>query len=750
VLRRPRIAFAAMRSEQAAPAAPAAPARSTSQAPLYRRALAHPRAPVVALALGTLIVMAVIVDVGLRVSGWALDETIIKQSALHYRHGLPGTLFHDLNARATSRLFSLLLMPVFAIWDGDTAVRIAHAISGVIFCTTSIPVYLLARRIVRSPWFAAAAGVLAISGPWVTLGTTIYTENLALPLFMWTVLAMVWALGRPGIRSELVVLAGIFLCTVTRVQLFALLPGWLITVWVVSAGRTEDRRAFARSAWRAAPITLVLFALGIVFAIFRWETGHFHADVQRLLGAYSELQDRGHLSADTFLAVAYEIQAMALPAFLAAVAAIAWCAGTLRAPRTTQRWAFAVTALCVTAVLWLISAYVQGGFLGGATEERYFFYVFPLIWIAAFAAIEEPAVTGPRLVAAAIPLILLFATLGQPRPLDPQSDFLAPATAVVGNMFTRLDAHISGLSTRDALTVVAIFLAVVAIWVWRRFPPGRLAAFIVVPALLQLFITGYAIAARDGGIPGVQGQTGGIIPLNAWVDHHAGKDDVTWINNQAWGIAPDAGGWQYATLFWNSRIRQWATDATSGVPTPVATIAALPARNIAFDTKSGYISGLEHAGPFVSYIDSPFFQISGQQIASGPGSRLNLVAPSEPVHAIWRARPLFSDGSISPKTPPALDAWLPPGSNAKRLRVMIELVAPASGPIDDVIRIGSDQKEVKLQPNQVKQTVFETCVTGRHAGGTVKVVTAAPAGTGQPVGGRISIVRVRPIPGGHC
>src|SRR5204862_7903314 len=127
-----------------------------------------------------------------------------------------------------------------------------------------------------------------------------------------------------------------------------------------------------------------------------------------------------------------------------------------------------------------------------------------------------------------------------------------------------------------------------------------------------------------------------------------------------------------------------------------------------------------------------------------------LVAPTEPAHAIWRAHPLFSDGSISPNKSPALDAWLPPGSNAKRLRVMIELVAPSSGPIDDVIRLGSVQKDVKLQPGQVKRTVFETCVTRRHAGGTVKVATAAAAGTGQPIGGRISIVRVRPIPGGHC
>ena len=49
------------------------------------------------------------------VKGYILDETLIKQSAVHYTTDLPSSLFDDVNARATSRLYSLLMAPLFAI-----------------------------------------------------------------------------------------------------------------------------------------------------------------------------------------------------------------------------------------------------------------------------------------------------------------------------------------------------------------------------------------------------------------------------------------------------------------------------------------------------------------------------------------------------------------------------------------------------------------------------------------------------------
>jgi hypothetical protein len=702
--------------------------------------------------IGTVLVAIYAITVAVQVTGWALDETVVKQSAVHYRHGLPGTLFHDLNARATSRLFSLLLMPIFGLWDGDTAVRIARGVASLYFVSAAIPVYLLARRVLRNPWFATAAAVLAITGPWLTLATTIYTENLAYPLFAWALLAFVWAIERGGWRADLVALLAIGLCSVTRVQLFALFPAWLVSVWVVSWGRSPGARPFARRSWQTAPISHVILGLVVLFALFRSATGHLHADAQRLLGTYSELQDRGHFSQDLFLAVAHEVQAIALPAFLAAVAALAWFGGTLRSPRTTRRWSFAVVAVVTIVVLWLISAYVQGGWLGNLTEERYFFYAFPLVWIGAFAALEEPALARPRLFAVAVPLVVLFAVLGQPRALDPQSTFLAPAAAVANSALTRLISswQLTGLTTQDALAIVATALVLLGLWAWRRGAGPRAAVFIVLAAVLQIGFTAYAFAARQGKIPGVQSQTGGIVSLNGWIDRHAGGNNVTWLNNQPVGVAPDAQGWQYASVFWNQRIQDWAQDIEGDELGPVPTLAALPMRQVTFEPTMGLAHGLEHAGPFVSFIQSPFFQVAGRQIAVGPGNGLALIAPHEPVQALWRARHLEMDGAVNPGVPALLDAWVPPGSNAKRLRVKMVFQGPSNGPGQIALQLGKAQQTITLQPNQAQTVTVTQCTNGRHLAGTAKGTQKTTLPDGRNSSGRFVTVTVKPVAGGSC
>ena len=112
-----------------------------------RRALAaSSTAPIVALGIGVALVAALAAIVNVRVSGYVLDETVIKQSAVHYSHHLPDSLFHDLTARATSRLYSLGLMPLFRLFDGDVAVRAARVLNGLLVpASTAIPVYLIAR-----------------------------------------------------------------------------------------------------------------------------------------------------------------------------------------------------------------------------------------------------------------------------------------------------------------------------------------------------------------------------------------------------------------------------------------------------------------------------------------------------------------------------------------------------------------------------------------------------------------------------
>ena len=83
-------------------------------------------APLLVVALGALLVAAVAASVGVRIEAIALDETIHKQQAAHYAQGFPSALLHDSTARSTARLYSLVLAPLFALFDGDVAVRLSR------------------------------------------------------------------------------------------------------------------------------------------------------------------------------------------------------------------------------------------------------------------------------------------------------------------------------------------------------------------------------------------------------------------------------------------------------------------------------------------------------------------------------------------------------------------------------------------------------------------------------------------------
>jgi hypothetical protein len=311
--------------------------------------------------------------------------------------------------------------------------------------------------------------------------------------------------------------------------------------------------------------------------------------------------------------------------------------------------------------------------------------------------------------------------------------------------------HIAGLTTRDAVTLIGIVLLALGIWAWHRGGRRRFVTFIFAMAGLQLAVTGYAVAARTGHVPGIASQTGGDVTLYGWVDRHAGGRDVTFLNNQLYAINPPAEGWQYPTLLWNSRVRQWAQDPEAGVPPPIAIMLALPGRTIQYDEPTGYVKGLERAGPFVSFIGSPFFQIAGGVIAKGPGNRLELMNATQPVHALWRSRNLEFDGAVRPDKAALFDAWIPPGSNAKRLRISLTLQGASGGPSVMRLTFGDQRRDVPINGGAgVRTPVFDVCAHGRHVSGEASAVKTASTADNRPIAGRIDSVKVEPLAGGSC
>ena len=693
------------------------------------------RGPELALALGITGLAAFAVSRALRITSWALDETLFKQSALHYGEGLPGNLFNDVTARATSRLYSLLLTPIFATLEGDAAVRTGRAFSALLFVSTAIPVYLLARRVVRERWHAVAAALLAVACPWLTLTTTLYSENLAYPIFTWALLGMVVAIERPSVAREALALFLIALAATTRVQLVFVFAGWVLAVWIVTAA--GGRAGFARRAWRMAPITHVILAVGLLALFWRLAAGKLHTDLDRVLGSYSEIQDRGQVSPDLFQAIAVEIVNFALPVGLvAAAAALAWWSAVLRGVRESPVWRFAVLGACVAAVLWVVTAYVQGGFLGERTEERYYLYAFPLVWIGAVAALESPRL---RFGFGAFALVVLVAGTGLARPFSPEASFLAPASSSLRHVSERVAGSLGvpGLTPRDALVMAALLVVIGATLLWRLGPRARVAAVLVIPAVIQLATTGYAYAGREGDVKGIEGATAGSFAERDWIDE-AADGDVAWLNNQrrdegATGIA-------LHTLFWNSSIRTWAEDVQVGLPAPPAPIDALGHVGVSLDGRTGALRGAEGLGQVVASSDSPFMQVVGRR-RSRMGD-FELLELTEPRRGTWLSRGLHADGYVDAKRDTRLIAF-----GQGPLAIEMTFGAPVEGAVALEAAIGGRRRELRLGAGETQTLSFDVCPVAGRAVGRLDATTTLVLPDARVISAQLRKVVVRPGPG---
>ena len=72
-----------------------------------------------------------------------------------------------------------MLAPIFAVLPGDEAVRWGRVFTTLLWFLTALPLYALARRLMASRWYAAAAALLAVLVPWAAVSTVLFSEALA-------------------------------------------------------------------------------------------------------------------------------------------------------------------------------------------------------------------------------------------------------------------------------------------------------------------------------------------------------------------------------------------------------------------------------------------------------------------------------------------------------------------------------------------------------------------------------------------
>ena len=341
------------------------------------------RSPAVALAAGAVLVALFAIATALQIRAVVLDEAVYKFAAAGYADGPLSAVIDDPTSRGIARLYSLVITPLFVLFDGDVAVRLARGLNCLFFAASALPVFLLARRVVRSQWLCVGAALLAVSVPWLTLGTILFSESLAYLLFAFAVWAMARCAETPSWRWDLLVVALLVALVFCRVQFVVLLPAWFAFVcWY------EQRGGTLRDAWRRYPFTFGGIALAVVGVLGVLVLGSLTNRLDALGGPYAALRDRDDFNGNFGLALLYEVGMLSLgvgvvPAVLAAL----WSRAALRHRAGEEAFRLAVLGVVLVGALFAATLWAQGGWLDLRSEERYFIYAVPLLWVGAAAAL---------------------------------------------------------------------------------------------------------------------------------------------------------------------------------------------------------------------------------------------------------------------------------------------------------------------------------------------------------------------------
>jgi hypothetical protein len=282
-------------------------------------------------------------------------------------HGRP--LIRGAAAHFPALLQPLLTAPAWLVGDVGTSFRLVQLEGAIAMSLVAVPVYLLARRLELSTWLALAIAALSLAIPDMVYAGWVLADPFSYPLVLGALAAGVAALARPSRRSQVAFVALAGLATLARVQ-FVVLPA----CFLLGAALLGARERGMRKVLREQRLAFGLFALALVpFAV---------AGPSALLGYYHgvldlQLSPRGigkWAAADAMLLLYSSGWILAPGAIIGVVLAI-W------RPRSRAEVVFGILAtLFSLAVLFQAGLYAANG--ADRIQERYFFYVLPLAFVA--------------------------------------------------------------------------------------------------------------------------------------------------------------------------------------------------------------------------------------------------------------------------------------------------------------------------------------------------------------------------------
>jgi hypothetical protein len=394
-------------------------------------------------------------------------------------------------------LYPILLAPVmWAAPDRESAYELAKWLNALWFAISAVPMYLLARRIVR-PWPSLALAALSVTVPSAMYVSVVMTESLAYLACTVALLAIMLALERPTFARQLSALTAIGVATATRPQFAALFGAYLLGLLMVAL--LERRHVRGSGVFRPLwPSGIALGLAGVAALAGPLASGHQPRDV---LGAYSSVwRAYDALGVASYLLAElanFELYVAVVPLVVAPV--VVW--KLLREPRTRRDTAFVALFVTVNTSLFVLVASVDSALETlvrpdfQLIHDRYLFYLAPLWVLIVFVWIERgaPRPRGPLAIG-------VFVAVALPLSLSTTDNTATNGTqhinAMASTLWAGIDFALGSLQfgTRGALLVVVAML-IAAVFLPRR-TVGLLPVVVVVAFALTADI-GWYLAGRE-------------------------------------------------------------------------------------------------------------------------------------------------------------------------------------------------------------------------------------------------------------
>lgn len=639
-----------------------------------------------------------------RVITWAVMTDELQTTKLATSIAMTGSPIphiHGAYYGALSQLYPLLIAPFYGLFTAPAAATAAHVLNPFLLASAALPAYLLANSVAGSRVAGAVAALLTAFTPWLVLSTTLLTENAAYPALVWAVLLCQRAIAQPSVKRDVVALAGLLLAFVARTQFFVLavvlplaLVGHELTSTPISMSGWRLR---ARMAIRSHRVLFTVYAVGLLAGAALAAAGSLGA----VVGNYSVPFEGDLLPAGFWHSAAVHFDYIVvgcgiLPFLLGA----SWALTTAARPTRPSAHAFAWLFVVLVPLLTFEVASFDLRFTPNAfIQDRYLFYLAPLLAVAAGAALVQREHLRLRMVT----LLGVAAAFAWLAGLSSYSDQPVIFWASPGAAFHPAIVEAAGWLHLSAgwfvRTLVLVLAGVAAVLiVARRARPWVPLGAAIVLAGFGAFEAGYVFDrfAEPALITNVRPH----LDRRDWID-------AAVPSGSSVELVPSP--LESATYWWEAEYWNKDVDRTlriDGDPT----FTPFPADHGAIDYDRGRLRGARGDFLVVARTD-PRFRLAVVAARGADVTRLRLVRPTKDYRLEWSTLGVSADGWTSPGRETRLRFYSDGRATKRTLVVVLSAAREAPKPIGFTLASTEGMRAGSVDPGGARPPVeLPVCV----------------------------------------